>query len=230
MASIISKEQERNTKSRGWLIEWFEDHSKGECSSLLLLDGGVSTYLENIAAFSHRSLWSSSLLLRTTPINDSSTVNAGHEAIRACHEAFFQAGSDIVSTVTYQCHYNCCGELLFQRGDVNGEIRAITGNDIDQMLRDGIRLAREARCNVLRDSVTSRDLFVAASVGCYGASLADGSEYRGMFFCNLAEKHAIGYFYSFWLFQICLTNVLSSFNRLDHSVVKKETTDYQRNN
>jgi homocysteine S-methyltransferase len=190
MVSIISKEQERNTKSRGWLMEWFEDHSKGESSSLLLLDGGVSTYLENITAFSHRSLWSSSLLLRTNPINYSSTVNAGHEAIRACHEAFFQAGSDIVSTVTYQCHYNCCGELLFQRGDVNGEMHTIiTGNDIDQMLRDGIRLAREARCNVLRDSVRSRDLLIAASVGCYGAALADGSEYNGMLFCNLAEKY-----------------------------------------
>jgi homocysteine S-methyltransferase len=179
--SVKSKEHARNPKNRGWLLEWFEDHSKGEYSSLLLLDGGVSTYLENVTTFSHRSLWSSSLLLRTTPIHDT-TVNAGHEAIRGCHEAFYRAGSDIVSTVTYQCHYNCCGELLFQRGDVNGETRAIATNDIETMLRDGIRLAREARYNVLRDSAVSRDLFIAASVGCYGAALADGSEYKGTIF------------------------------------------------
>lgn len=179
--SVKSKNQPRNPKSRGWLLEWFEDHSKGEYSSLLLLDGGVSTYLENAAAFSHRSLWSSSLLLRINSIHDI-TVNAGHEAIRACHEAFYRAGSDIVSTVTYQCHYNCCGELLLQRGDVDGETRAITANDIETMLRDGIRLAREARCNVLRDSTISKDLFIAASVGCYGAALADGSEYKGTLF------------------------------------------------
>jgi homocysteine S-methyltransferase len=168
-----------NTQNRGWLEKWFDS------SSLLLLDGGVSTYLEkSVSGFSHRSLWSSSLLLPNND-NSSSTTNAGHEAIRSCHESFYRAGSDIVSTVTYQCHYKCCGELLLQQsnkktvGDSDDERRAITENDVDQMLRDGIRLAREARCNVLGDAVASQDLFIAASIGCYGAALANGSEYRG---------------------------------------------------
>ena len=92
---------------------------------ILLLDGGVSTHLEkklrheqsrasetfgtsNLSpsvesttpepVFSHRSLWSSSLLL---------TQN-GQDAIQSCHQDFFLAGSDIASTVTYQCHYLVC--------------------------------------------------------------------------------------------------------------------------
>jgi len=58
--------------------------------------------------------------------------------------------------------------------DVNG----LTEDDIDQMLKDGVSLAREAvdSVNTLRDKTK---LYVVSSIGCYGSALADGSEYTG---------------------------------------------------
>jgi len=50
--------------------------------------------------------------------------------------------------------------------------------DINEMLRNGVRLAREASKDPTRTSQSLR--FVAASIGCYGGALADGSEYTGM--------------------------------------------------
>ena len=148
--------------------------------SILLLDGGVSTFLQDSFSpgFSHRSLWSSSLLLTAS----------GKDAIRDCHEAFYRAGSDIVSSVTYQCHYFCCGEPKTpEELDGTAQEGVITEYDIDQTLRDGIRLAREAGLKLHKEDANfTRPLFVAASIGCYGGALADGSEYRGEFFqCDI---------------------------------------------
>ncbi len=49
------------------------------------------------------------------------------------------------------------------------------------MLRRSVELAKTAR-----DEVGADDLFVAASVGPYGAALADGSEYRGRYGLSVA--------------------------------------------
>ena len=66
---------------------------------ILLLGGGVSLYLANVtrdnAVFTPRELWSSSLL----------QTAKGRQDIADCHKAFAQAGAQILSTVTYQCHY-----------------------------------------------------------------------------------------------------------------------------
>jgi len=162
--------------TRRQLNKWLQDsavlnHSNSVDPSILLLDGGVSTYLENLSSkgLSHRSLWSSSLLL----------TDDGQDAIRDCHEAFYRVGSDIVSSVTYQCHYLCCGEAKNPEETDKAPQEVITVEDIDQMLRDGIRLAREAACKLRKENTP---LFVAASIGCYGGALADGSEYRGKCF------------------------------------------------
>jgi homocysteine S-methyltransferase len=161
--------------------------SSAESSSLLLpsallLDGGVSTHLEEYVRrelgmdppFSNRSLWSSSLLLTTQ----------GRAAIQACHEAFLHAGSDIISTVTYQCHYRCMGEsVMVENEDGTMTKRSLTEGDMDQMIRDGVRLAKAAvianKSTSSNKQETQKTAFVAASIGCYGGALADGSEYRG---------------------------------------------------
>ena len=71
------------------------------------MDGGVSTHLESIIApetFSHRALWSSSLLL----------TEEGKASIVQGHRDWLDSGSNILTTVTYQCHYGlikvktCC--------------------------------------------------------------------------------------------------------------------------
>lgn len=132
------------------LLKWFK--SPTASPSVLLLDGGVSTFLEHKLAardevFSHRSLWSSSLLL-----------DGNKEDIQNMHKSFQQAGADILSTVTYQCH--------FAGTEVSAE-------RMTQMLREGVQWAKQ----VTKDSST----FVAASSGCYGGALVDGSEYTGAY-------------------------------------------------
>ena len=68
-----------------------------------------------------------------------------------------QAGADIMSSVTYQCHYDCT-------------LLDIDPKKMTKMIQDGIRLAK-----------TQHNKYVAASSGCYGAALADGSEYTGAY-------------------------------------------------
>jgi homocysteine S-methyltransferase len=76
--------------------------------------------------------------------------------IRQVHEAYVRAGADVVTTATYQLSF----EGFAQRG--------LDRNQTVDAARLSVRLAREAGPKL-----------VAASVGPYGAFLADGSEYRG---------------------------------------------------
>ena len=142
---------------------------------LLLLDGGVSTHLESKHSpvpFSHRELWSSSLLL--TP--------AGRDAIREAHLDFLSAGADIVSTVTYQAHYM---PLPGKEDDVK-RLR-LDDAVVDGMLVDGVRLAKEAARHHAATCTTRKVARIAASIGSLGGSLADGSEYTGKFGLSIAE-------------------------------------------
>jgi homocysteine S-methyltransferase len=122
--------------------------------AVLLMDGGVSTHLEGLIAprkFFPRSLWSSSLLL--TP--------AGRASIVRGHRDWLAAGVDVVTTVTYQCHYGLVPPDGGEAGDPpveNNDTGSDTGNnddDIDtvssideermtKMINDGIALARQA--------------------------------------------------------------------------------------
>lgn len=73
--------------------------------------------------------------------------------IAAVHRAYFLAGADVATTASYQAS--------------------------DDLLAVSVRVARAARDEVAAE--TGRRLLVAASVGPYGAYLADGSEYRGRY-------------------------------------------------
>jgi homocysteine S-methyltransferase len=189
------------------LKEWFLLGNKAIARNknrILLLDGGVSTHLEDLLAkttsssistccdgsishaqtasassspaFAHRELWSSSLLLGDT--TDRNHISQGHVD-------WIEAGADIITTVTYQCHYET--ELWPQvlREKENGEATAT----MSQMFQDAIEIAQEAA----RDTLTRRNNesnsagwrenkerpFVVASLGCYGSALSNGAEYTG---------------------------------------------------
>ena len=136
---------------------------------VLLLDGGISTHLESKLSdpFAHRELWSSSLLL--TP--------AGRDAIVKAHRDFLSAGADIISTVTYQAHYT---PLPGKECDTSRLI--LDGAEVDNMLKDGVRLAKEAiKQHQEQNRTSKKTAYVAASIGSLGGSLADGSEYTGNF-------------------------------------------------
>ncbi|MBB5895235.1 homocysteine S-methyltransferase [Kutzneria kofuensis] len=86
-------------------------------------------------------------------------------AIVAAHRAYYEAGADIATTASYQASF-----LGF-------------GDDTPALLQLSVRLARQASYQADVD----RRLFVAASVGPYGAVLADGSEYRGRYGLTVRE-------------------------------------------
>ncbi len=122
---------------------------------VLILDGGMSNALEGRGHDLADDLWTARLL-RDDPAE-----------IVAVHRAYFQAGADVATTASYQA-------------SVPGLARAGLSEDAAAgLIRRSVDLAREA-ADAAGES-TGRRLLVAASVGPYGAALADGSEYRGRY-------------------------------------------------
>jgi homocysteine S-methyltransferase len=127
----------------------------------LIADGGLATELEARGNDLSDALWSARLL-----------VDAPHE-ITAVHLAFFRAGAMIATTASYQAS--------FEAFAANG----IGRDDAVRLLRRSVELAKTARGEV---GIAGRR--VAASVGPYGAALADGSEYRGRYGLGVAQLAA----------------------------------------
>jgi len=113
------------------------------------LDGGLSTALENNGNKLTTSLWTGELI-RTNPAQ-----------ITKAHLDFINAGAQIIITSSYQLSYTGCSA------------RGWSEDETDQALIASTQLAKKAVTE------SSKDVKVAASVGPYGASLADGSEYKG---------------------------------------------------
>jgi homocysteine S-methyltransferase len=118
---------------------------------VVVLDGGLSTALELAGHDLSDSLWSARLLL-TSP-----------DAVRAAHLAYFLAGAQVAITASYQASFPGFARL------------GISEDETARLLRSSVELARSAASDV------EGQRWVAASVGPYGAVLADGSEYRGRY-------------------------------------------------
>jgi homocysteine S-methyltransferase len=133
---------------------------------VIILDGGLSNALEDRGHDVSGALWTARLLLDAP------------DEIAAVHRTYFQAGADVVTTASYQASVAGFGRL---------------GLDEDQareLIRRSVAIARQVRDELASDG---RSRFVAASVGPYGAVLADGSEYRGRYGltkAQLREFHA----------------------------------------
>ncbi|MFD5859360.1 homocysteine S-methyltransferase [Streptomyces chartreusis] len=128
----------------------------------VVLDGGMSNQLESAGHDLSDELWSARLLAEVP------------EAITEAHLAYFEAGADVAITAGYQATF----EGFAKRGI--GRERAT------ELIALGVELAREAVRRARAEGIT-RPLWVAASVGPYGAMLADGSEYRGRYGLSVAE-------------------------------------------
>lgn len=129
-----------------------------ERQGFVVLDGGLATELESRGHDLDDPLWSARVLLDDP------------DSVRAVHRDYLRAGADVVATATYQASFGG-----FAR-------RGLGAGETVETLRRAVDLAREARDAFWADeshrSGRLRPL-VAASVGPYGAVLADGSEYRG---------------------------------------------------
>jgi homocysteine S-methyltransferase len=124
---------------------------------VLISDGGLATELEARGNDLSDPLWSAKLL-----------ADAPQEIV-AVHATYFRAGATIATTASYQASFEGFAAHGIGRDDAIG------------MLRRSVELAKTAR-----DEVGAEDLCVAASVGPYGAALADGSEYRGRYGLSVA--------------------------------------------
>jgi homocysteine S-methyltransferase len=119
----------------------------------LLLDGGLATELERRGHDLNHALWSARLLL-TDP-----------RAIGQVHDDYLAAGAECLISASYQA-------------SLPGLIReGLSQQQAAGVLRLSVEIAREARDRHAEQH--GGRAWVAASVGPYGAALADGSEYAG---------------------------------------------------
>lgn len=123
----------------------------------VVLDGGLATLLESHGHMLDTDLWSARLL------------SDQPDSITAAHREYFAAGAEVATTASYQASFE--GFERIGLGRSAGE----------KLLRRSVELAKAARDEVAPSG------WVAASVGPYGAALADGSEYRGHYALTLAE-------------------------------------------
>jgi homocysteine S-methyltransferase len=137
-------------------------------SGVVILDGGLATELERRGAELRDPLWSAKLLLEDSAL------------IKQVHRDYLEAGADVVTSASYQASF----EGLAGRG--------LDHQEAVRVMQSSVRLAMEARGEFLANIDSPRQAqgivpLVAASVGCYGAVLHDGSEYRGDYGLSVAE-------------------------------------------
>ena len=123
---------------------------------VIVLDGAFATELEARGFSVNDALWSAKALF------------ACPDLVREVHLDYLRAGADVVTSASYQATV----EGFMRRG--------FSAEEADALIQKSVQLAQEARDLYLAEREgNGRVPFVAASVGPYGAYLADGSEYRG---------------------------------------------------
>ena len=146
-------------------------HSFLALRPMMVLDGALATELERRGADLQDPLWSATCLIERP------------ELIHAVHLDYFRAGADVATTATYQATF----EAFAQRGIESGASA--------QLMCDAVAMAAGARDEFWAEESNRAGRLrplVAASVGPYGAMLADGSEYRGRYALSdtaLADFH-----------------------------------------
>lgn len=121
----------------------------------ILLDGGLSNELERQGCDLNQKLWSAKLL------------EANPEAIVLAHLAYLESGAQCITTSSYQATLPGFMAIGYDEGAASA------------LILKSVMLAEEARSRFVLSHPHSFKPLIAASVGPYGAYLANGSEYRG---------------------------------------------------
>jgi homocysteine S-methyltransferase len=127
----------------------------------LVLDGGLGSELERRGCDLSHELWSARVLLEEP------------ERVAEVHQAYLSAGTQCISTASYQI-----SSLGFCRA-------GLTMAQAEDALRMSVRLAMQVRDDY--QTTHGRRALVAASIGPYGAVLADGSEFHGNYPLHLDD-------------------------------------------
>jgi homocysteine S-methyltransferase len=123
----------------------------------MVIDGGLGSELEARGNRIGGALWSAELLLR----------DPGR--IRAIHTDYLEAGARCIETASYQL--SAPGLRAAGLGD----------DEIGGVFELAVRIAREAVAAHQARTGDDGEFVVAASLGPYGATSADGSEYSGRY-------------------------------------------------
>ena len=137
-----------------------------EKQDIIILDGALGTELERQGYDVSGRLWSAKYLLENPQI------------IQDLHEDYVRAGSNIITTSSYQASIPAFVEA------------GLSLDKADDLLKETVFLAQAAVKNVWQglslDEQQRSYPLIAGSVGPYAAFLADGSEYTGAY--HLSEK------------------------------------------
>lgn len=120
----------------------------------IVLDGAFATELERLGFAINDPLWSAIALYKAPDL------------VKKVHHLYLDAGADIITSASYQA--TIPGFLA----------KGFSPDEAETLLRKSLVLAKEAR-DEYEGAHPGRRPLVAASIGPYGAYLADGSEYRG---------------------------------------------------
>ena len=128
----------------------------------LILDGGMSNVLEDQGCDLNHKLWSAKI------------IESNPQAIVNCHLTYLEAGANCITTAGYQATVKGYLELGY------GLITA------KELVLRSVQLAEKAKSEFLTKNKIKDNIYIAASMGPYGAYLADGSEYNGAY--TISEK------------------------------------------
>ncbi len=132
----------------------------------LLIDGGLSNELEEQGCDLNHKLWTAKVL------------ESDIDAIINAHLNYLTAGAQCIATTSYQASI----PGLLEEG--------YTKEEAKQLILKSVWAAEKARRIFYSESNVTQDILIAASIGPYGAYLADGSEYNGKYGVdNQALRH-----------------------------------------
>lgn len=132
----------------------------------MIVDGAMATELENQGCNLNDRLWSAKILMENPDL------------IKQVHTDYFKAGADCAITASYQATIEGYRE------------KGLTEEEAVALIKKSVQIAAKARDEFWAEIENQNNRpkpLVAASVGPYGAFLADGSEYRGDYLLNEDE-------------------------------------------
>jgi homocysteine S-methyltransferase len=136
-----------------------------DLNGLHVLDGGMATELERKGFDLDGPLWSAHVL------------ESSPEAIAAVHRDYLEAGADCLLTASYQVSTEGFQQI--------GRDRQSADQAAASALRASVSIAETVRNEY--QAGTPRRIWIAGSLGPYGAMLHDGSEYHGNYACTFDE-------------------------------------------
>src|ERR1700722_6795348 len=136
-----------------------------DLNGLHVLGGAMATELERKGFNLDGPLWSAHVL------------ESSPEAIAEVHRAYLEAGADCLLTASYQVSAEGFQQIGYDPEDA--------AKAADGALRASVAIAEKVRSEYL--AASPRRIWIAASLGPYGAMLHNGAEYHGNYECSYEE-------------------------------------------